>query len=117
MAKKTADKEPEIPEPLNYTIVSEEHYHEGDIWHVKLSKPVVVRLLTGPRFGDPEFAEAEYVNITTSTWQGEDDKGTFYYNETTVVASNPEGTDEDARLYFVNSRLELWQILFNLGIV
>ncbi len=113
MAKNlTADRYDDLPAP-KYEIVREEHYDTGDIWLIKLGAPILVR--NDVRGHDIAFAEAQYVNVISSSWQGKDDKGNFTYEESTVTAAAEDGADEKARIYFVSKRLDLWQIMANIG--
>lgn len=82
---------------------------------VKLGQPHIARLLTPARGTKSQFAEVEYVHVTTTRQEQTDKSGTFVYHETAVTASDEDGKEFQAYLYFAHRALEVDEAMFAIG--
>lgn len=82
---------------------------------VKLGQPHIARLLTPERGAKSQFAEVEYVHVTSTRQEQADASGSFVYNETAVTASDEDGKEFQAYLYFAHRALEVDEAMFAIG--
>ena len=104
----------ELPAP-KYKLVDTKEDDERSEWHVKLAQPHIARLLDPKASAKSRFVEVEYVHVTAVRKFVEDASGAFTYNETTVTASDEEGTKHNAYLFFAHRKLDLSEALFSIG--
>jgi hypothetical protein len=77
---------------------------------VKLSEAHHARMLS-----ENKFVDVEYVHVTSTHHLVKDAKGSFFYNETAVTASDEDGTSYDSYLFFAHRALALEEALFSIG--
>lgn len=82
---------------------------------VKLGQPHITRLLSPERGVKSQFAEVEYVHVTSTRQEQTDASGTFVYHETAVTASDEDGKEFQGYLYFVHRALEVEEAMFAIG--
>ena len=112
--------ERDIPAP-KYVIVNKSadiKRENGDRlqeWLVKLENPIVIRLLPGiedDKMKPERFGETDHVMVATVTKAVHSGK---VLNQTTVYASDENGTFYNAPIYVSPGVLDMWQVMFALG--
>jgi hypothetical protein len=78
--------------------------------HVKLARTHVARMI-----GAQEYVDVDYVLVSSARLRKEDEHGTFYYEESAITASDEDGDEHKAYLYFAPRALSLEECLFALG--
>lgn len=77
---------------------------------VKLGHTHVARIL-----GKREYVDVDYVAAGAARLTQEDEHGTFFYEESVAIASDEDGTEHHAYLYFGPRALTLEEIMFTIG--
>lgn len=104
----------DIPAP-KYKLIESRTDDDRKEFLVKLAQPHIVRLLDPKPTAKSRFAEVEYVHVTAVSRAIEDSTGKFVFNETTVTASDEDGTKHNAYLYYAHRALDLEEALFAIG--
>lgn len=78
--------------------------------HIKLGKPHIVRLTHTDK-----YAQVTYVIVGRSRVTKKDERGSFTYEETSVIASDELGAMESALFYIVPRVIPVDHAMFALG--
>lgn len=107
----------EIPPAPSYKLLKtpiDEARENGDfrkMYHVKLGLSGHI----GRKYGTANYVEVDHVIVGVSRLTKSDENGTFVYEETTVLASDPEMTEHKVFLYVGLRALSLEEAMFNIG--
>lgn len=105
----------DIPAP-RYEIVSEqanevegESHHE---WLIRTANKHLIKMLPGANGGFPQYGETDHVTVSQTRKTLPNGR---VFLQTTVYASDADGTFYNAPIYVVPGNLEIWQVMFAIG--